>query len=96
MAGELRLQFGQPEVMLRFGATPLALTIADLDPYLISDLDAYTIGMLDQGEGLRLVFQGGEMVLSMGFPTATGIIEALTNYTILDLGTLTIAELANL
>jgi len=97
MAGKVRLTFGQPVIPLRFGSSPaLARTIADLAPYSISDLDAYTIGMLDQSQPVKLVFGGGQIRLMGGFPTATGIIEALTNYTIADLGTLTIAELANL
>lgn len=96
MAGALLLALGQSEVALQFQSTPLAVTALDLDLYLASDLDGYTAGMLDQGEGIRLVMQGAEMPLLLGFPSPAGIAENLTNYTALDLDPYTAAELDNL
>jgi hypothetical protein len=96
VAGALKLSLGGTPVVLQFQSSPLATTIADLAPYLVSDLDGYTVGMLDQGEGLRLVMQGGAMPLLMGTADKVGIIERLTDYTILDLDPYTIAELDNL
>lgn len=97
MAGKVRLLFGQPRVILRFGSSPaLAQTALDLAPYLASDLEAYTAAMLDQNSPTKLVFSGGHTRLMGGFPTATGIAERLTNYTALDLDPYTAAELDNL
>lgn len=84
-------------VVFHDGAGPIGPTIADLAPYIISDMAGYTVELLGAVPvSLILRDSGREMVMYVGMPPFAGIIENLTPYTILALDPYTIAQLDDL